>query len=322
MILDHFSMSKNPKMPDKIEDGFVVVPDYCYAVIDGVSDKTGLRFGNKTSGQMATHIIACVINKLPELVGDELIGADRLLSLIDAEFNRVAEELKTDTLGAAQLVLVQERADNFQFIIIGDAGLRINGTEIFRTNHVIDEICAYGRRAIWLYLEEHAVPVTQRNDIARGYTVNGMDTVLELGTKWIVDATLTVLLQQATNDISTVMPNISEQLISQTLRSGLLIQPRYVNRIHDLGYPSINGSAIPRELVVQFDRKRDAINTIELFSDGYFSCPRGTTVQDWEDEFQKTEATDPNKIGQHLSTKGSGDKVFSDDRTVVVLNIS
>ncbi len=320
MNLQHFTMSKDPANREKTEDRFVVIPGCCYAVIDGVSDKTGQRFGGKTGGQIAAGIVEDAIETLPALPCSGTIEASQLITLINVEFARVAQSLNTEMLGAAQLALVIESPDSFRFIIIGDTGLRINGTEEFTATHAIDDICAYARRVIWHHLEALAIPLEIRNDIARAYTVNGLESVLEIGSPWIDRRILHSLLRRIQSDLAAQMPGFSEPLIEQTLRGGLLIQSGYINKVHALGFPAVNGTTIPKELIVQFDRNRTAINTIELFSDGYFSRPMGTTVQAWEQRFREVEHIDPNKIGLFSSTKGSNGQVFSDDRTIVVLD--
>ena len=44
MHLQAFSAAKDPDRPEANEDRLVVVPDRLYAVIDGVTDRTGRRY--------------------------------------------------------------------------------------------------------------------------------------------------------------------------------------------------------------------------------------------------------------------------------------
>jgi len=55
MKIEAFSQSRDPDRPDANEDAWLVVPDRCLAVIDGVTDRTGSRFDGATSGRIASR---------------------------------------------------------------------------------------------------------------------------------------------------------------------------------------------------------------------------------------------------------------------------
>lgn len=55
---------------------------------------------------------------------------------------------------------------------------------------------------------------------------------------------------------------------------------------------------------------------IELFTDGYFAVPEGSTIQDWEDIYEKIEKEDPYKYLTYPSTKAK------DDRTIMIVHFS
>ena len=138
-------------------------------------------------------------------------------------------------------------------------------------------------------------------------------------TEWIGEDSLPALREAAYGHAAGLQKALDKAAIERAVLGGLREQYLYINRTHPLGAPSINGFPIPRELIVQVDRDIDDIETIELFTDGYFGCPEGTTVADWESRLARIEASDPEKIGDHPSTKGSSNGHFSDDRTVLIL---
>ena len=57
MHLQAFSAAKDPDRPEANEDRLVVVADRLYAVIDGVTDRTGRRYGDRTGGRLAAETV-------------------------------------------------------------------------------------------------------------------------------------------------------------------------------------------------------------------------------------------------------------------------
>jgi hypothetical protein len=70
-----------------------------------------------------------------------------------------------------------------------------------------------------------------------------------------------------------------------------------------------------------FDRPRATLRTIELFTDGYFQPGAAPALSDWEAAFAEVERVDPEKIGRYPSVKGSGVRMNTDDRTVVIVHL-
>ena len=76
---------------------------------------------------------------------------------------------------------------------------------------------------------------------------------------------------------------------------------------------------IPLQLVNVIDRPRDSIRTIELFTDGYFKAALTPDVAAWETAFDEVERLDPEKTGRYPSVKGTNGRLWTDDRTVVIV---
>ena len=97
-------------------------------------------------------------------------------------------------------------------------------------------------------------------------------------------------------------------------------QYSYCNRAgHSLGYAVLDGTHTQGPDVLSLSRRKCEVHSIELFTDGYMSCPVGTSVRDWEDEFFRVEAQDFHKCGAFAGVKGSTSTQFSDDRTVLTV---
>ena len=71
--------------------------------------------------------------------------------------------------------------------------------------------------------------------------------------------------------------------------------------------------------MLSLSRPNTEVHNVELFTDGYMSCPVGSSVCDWEDEFFRVEAEDFHQCGIFAGIKGSTSTKFSDDRTVLTV---
>ncbi len=322
------SLAKDPRHPNRNEDRCITLPGYAYAVIDGVSDKSGLRYQGKTGGQVAGKVIEEVIRHECQTKQPEEIEADWLIRCFVECFQEIHKEMgstqsiKTDptTRFGAQLVLALEGQSSFRFIIIGDCGLRINGLDIFFFQNPMDDICSSIRKAVWYHLDSQGVVGTKRNEIARAYTVNGLGSELPDWSEWIDEDALQLLREVAFKDLEHIQEKVDGSDVKKALLGGIRKQSIYMNRIHPLGFPCINGFPIPSDLIKQFDYKTKDIETIELFSDGYFGYPKETQITNWEEHIAQVEIKDPEKIGDYASTKGSYDGCFTDDRTILILH--
>ena len=324
--VEAFTLAKDPETPSRNEDRYVVIPGRAYAVIDGVSDKTGLRHQGLTGGQLAGRMVEEVIRRECDRSHPETIDGVELAECFEKRFQRVHDDIRRDNTNktppnlmfGAQLALALQGTRSFRFILIGDSGLRLNGREVFWANHPLDAICSAIRKAVWGLLTEHGVPAERKHEIARAYTVEGLGAVLKLWADHIDGDALVRLRQTVFDSLNGRREEVDAETLKRAIRGGLREQSLYINRHHPLGYPCINGFPIPSDFIVQFDREIEDVETIELFSDGYFGYPEGTRIADWEDRLARIEATDPEKIGDHASTKGSSNGRFSDDRTILI----
>jgi hypothetical protein len=82
-----------------------------------------------------------------------------------------------------------------------------------------------------------------------------------------------------------------------------------------LGYGGLDGFFVPERYIETRSYRLADIETIELYSDGYFRPGDAFGVESWEKAFRDVEAEDPHKIGRYLSTKGTTELALTDDRT-------
>ena len=97
----------------------------------------------------------------------------------------------------------------------------------------------------------------------------------------------------------------------------------YCNRAgHSLGYAVLDGTHTQGPDVLSLSRPNTEVLSVELFTDGYMSCPVGSSVCDWADEFFRVEAEDFHQCGIFAGIKGSTSTQFSDDRTVLTVHFT
>lgn len=322
-----FSQAKDRENPKANEDRFLVLPQRVYAVIDGITDKSGRRFGGLTGGQIAGRIVEDTIRFACDRYEPNSIEADWLLERIDEKFADTFAQLglrgDVDPLStapfAAQMVLALIGRERVRFIIVGDCGLRLNGDEVIQPTFSLDVICATIRKVVWKHLTGKGADQQTANDLARSYTVAGLESVFPKSVGLVTAEELGRIREDVSTRVSSALPDIPRTDIDQAMAGGVAAQHRYANKIHPLGFATVNGQPVPSSMIVSIDRNLSEIETIELFSDGYFGFPEGTSIADWEDWIALVEAEDPAKLARFASTKGSVGQCLTDDRTILII---
>ncbi len=138
-----------------------------------------------------------------------------------------------------------------------------------------------------------------------GFRINGSEIYQRTGQIDIDNSEARAKYIRETNDVDGsrdyVMPLLLEQF-------------KYQNNPQDVrGYGVIDGTQTPLKFVKVFEYDLEKINTIELFSDGYFEIPHEVSIEAWEKSFEKVEKEDPDKWKKYKSTKSK------DDRTIVII---
>lgn len=79
------------------------------------------------------------------------------------------------------------------------------------------------------------------------------------------------------------------------------------------GWGVINGIPVPKKFIKIYHFPLNSINSLEIFSDGYYDMPKGIKIKDWEDMYRNIQKQDPYKYKRYKATKAK------DDRTVMVV---
>ena len=324
MQFEAFSEARDPSAPHTNEDRLVILPGRAYAVIDGVTDRLGTRYDGMLSGQYAAVIVQGALEDMlsaPDASRDWRIivraVTDRLASAYEAK--GISEKAQCDPnlrLSAAlALVLVQD--EMLDIVLVGDSGVRINGGRILQMEKDLDRITSTLRREAWPVIGEKTSAPIEREEMSRRITRHGTRQSLDgLGGIFTADDMMRIE-QRAVAVNAAALPHVPQKDIENLVRGGIVnAQSGYQNDTSTvLGYPCLDGFEVPDSLIRIERIPRLEVETIEIFSDGYFKPGDGFGVAAWEAAFAQVEREDPAKVVLYPSPKGSIGSTWADDRT-------
>jgi hypothetical protein len=324
MLIEAFSEAKDPSAPQANEDRLVILPGRAYAVIDGVTDRLGTRYDGLLSGQYAAVIVKGALEHMlsaPDAPKDGLAVVRALTErLAEAyEAHGVSEKVMSDwnmRLSAAlALVLVDD--GTVDVILVGDSGVRINGERILQMEKDLDLITSALRREAWPVIGEKTPDAVTREQMSRRITWHGTRQPLDALSGSLTPSDLLRIEQKAIAANIAALPHVPRQEIENLVRGGIVnAQGGYQNDASTcLGYACLDGFEVPESLIRIERLPRKDLETIEIFSDGYFKPGDGFGVVAWEKAFAEVEREDPAKVVRYSSPKGSIGSTWADDRT-------
>ena len=355
MYYEAFTCPKAPSRPHDNDDRAVAYEDRLFAVIDGVTDKSGARLPDgRSRGQAAGRLIEGVLRSVVNEGISLTITAAELLRRIEGAFQHAYRELGiVEAAGAdphlrfaAQLAAALRDGPCWRLLVVGDCGVRLNGREVLLTPHPGDAIVSLWRATVVRGAQEHGAQANRAREddtpppealrAGRAYALRGTGAFLEEEAGAVPRTLYQRLRDEALATAPARFPDLPADVVRDALHRGILGLARERNRPGPLGFASIDGFPVRLDGVIDRTLAASDVTSIELFSDGYFGLPEpppraatadvaGATaiaapcVADWERHLSAVEREDPYKIGRYASTKGSAPGRFSDDRTVLVL---
>lgn len=323
MLIEAFSAARDPADDATNEDALVVLPGRAYAVIDGVTDRSGLRYDGMLSGRFAARLIA---RELEGAFNDAWLCQPALaIAPLTAAMARVyaargnAEAARTDwgQRIAATLALVTTDQDAVRVLLVGDSGVRLNGGEVVRLDKDLDRITSALRARGWHLAASRTGDAEQRERAARALSRHGTAQDPAGLVPPLLASDLPALHAAVLADCLAAMPHLPAEAVERLLAGGILHGQgvHQNNPASPLGYSALDGFAVPGTLIRTIERPRAAVATIELFTDGYFEPGEGFGVAAWEAAWREVERRDAEKVRAYAAPKGSTPQLFADDRT-------
>jgi hypothetical protein len=313
MNIEVFSHSKYKNAAKAGDDITLIIPDKVYGVFDGATDPTGASYGGESSGRFAARIAAQTIARIA--MGGELVAlrVSDVLNQVSDAVSAEALRMKASHPPSTTAAIVFDLGDSYRFMLGGDTGVRINGTEVHQHHKLIDRVSTGARIAVFKILSGRDLPDDEAEMTTRSVIFGGLAEALKnnLLTQADVEAVVAAAIDASGLHAE---PQVAREFVLGGIRS----QQGYANlEGHVLGYASLNGKDMIMDGVADFTLPKNEVNSIEIFSDGYLSLPKGIRIEDWENEFALVETRDFHKLGPYPSVKGSTSQEFCDDRTVI-----
>jgi hypothetical protein len=319
--IDCLSVPKSRDLKDPGDDVVSVLPDKFYGVFDGATDTTGTFRGPCSPGRFAATAAAQaklrqVLQTQGPVIEPQVWLADMNAAIRDGLHNLGVPQARVSTTAAMAIPI----GSDMHFLMVGDSGLRINGHDITHMTKDVDRLFTQVRLATREVLRGQglkgdALEMANRELVFKGLDPSRQATILP-------SKVLEILAQVSAACRGQLMPDAMDclpDMVSRGISGG---QYQFANQAsHSLAYASVDGSQTRGKDLRYFSRPMADVQSIELFTDGYMSCPQsGVSVMDWEANFAQDEAQDPEKIGRYAGVKGSTQAYFSDDRTVLSLS--
>jgi hypothetical protein len=323
-LIEAFSEAKDPSAPHANEDRFTILPGRAYAVIDGVTDRLGTRYRGMLSGQYAATIVKDALEFALCRPGGPRVPEALIATLTQAiadeyRFHGILEAAQRDWNHrfSATLALALVGDDVVDIVLVGDSGVRVNGSNILQVNKDLDLITSILRQQAWSVIGTRTEDPIAREKASRRITWFGTRQHPNALSDMLSSNDIAAIEQRAMAKNAAALPQVPRAEIEALLRGGIVnAQGAYQNNTGTvLGYSVLDGFEVPSQLV-QFRRlPRAEVHSLELYSDGYFKPGADFGVASWEEAFREVERDDPAKVLQYLSPKGSTATHWSDDRT-------
>lgn len=328
--LEAFSLGKKFGHPETNEDSLVVMPNLGYAVIDGVTDRNGTRYGGMLSGQFASRSVKRAIEIFLLAQADQsqadlqFQGGEHFVDYLGKAIHAgyvasgalAAVEADWKLRGGCTVMAAMLIGDKLEVVAVGDSGIRINGNDTLQVLKPLDDVTAILRRETWRYFEVLGRSIEECDRLAASMTWQGTRNQ-PAGSPTADGAVVAAIETRALDACRKHLPDVPASELVTLIEGGISHGQGEFQNVTEpvLAYGGIDGFAVPRRFIETRTYPLAEIETIELFSDGYFKPGEEFGVASWEAAFQEVETEDFHKIGRYMSTKGTTDTQLTDDRS-------
>lgn len=270
------------KSDPSLNEDGYVATENTFAVIDGSAPRVNLKFDGKSSAKFATDVVKNVLSST-----SPGINGKALIAAITKELNK-----EIDREGIRDIVRkTKEACPAALFISARIVGDRIIITALgdvsCRLNGKIIHACHFKTEELMIAKRIQAMKKAKKKNPS------------------ISDEELQIIGRLA------IQADLKEQVI------------KYFNNPNsELGLGIINGEVVPDKFIKTYTFDLKDVKTLELFSDGYFILPKVAEIKSWEEAFFKGEKEDPLRWDKYPAVKGVMQDMYSDDRTILIVNFA
>ncbi len=312
--IELFNQSKYRDGAQQGDDVPLILPGHAYGVFDGATDPRGTRIGGVPAGRFAALTVSAELAAIAlEPAGREL-PARALVERLAGALERRTAQLGLPIPPSTTLAVALDCGREWRFVLLGDSGIRLNGSEVLRREKIIDDVSTAAR----VKLFETFRPAQPNADAAEYATRRaiflGLGQAVDEGR---LDSHAAEGIVAAT--IAETGLSAHAETVAAFLHDGIQKQYRYGNGSGPLAFDTMNGTRSELTELIDERRPKSEIKSIEIFSDGYPAEPAEVSVSAWEQAFHHAEAVDYHKTGAYRTVKGSTSTEVFDDRTILIL---
>lgn len=312
MKISSLSLPKDRSLRIPSDDTVLILPGLL-AVFDGATaPQKGGQGGS--SGRLASQAAAQAVAAL-SLTEDLMTLPPAQIFVAISDRIRLQSLLrKTEGKPSTTMALAVLGDRHVRFVLVGDSGIRVNGSQMIRCEKPIDDVSTLNCLAVHAILSGRHDDPDEVERLTRHVSFEGYDEAISAG-----------ILTQV--EVAGIRDNLLARFADLTdpdalrgfLDRGIRQQYRFANRTdHPMGFSTLNGDETSLADIIDRRFPRAEVKEIEIFSDGYFLIPEGVGVDEWERAFALTEVEDFHKLHRFAGVKGSTSREFSDDRSVIV----
>lgn len=287
------------KILDKNEDAFHQ-SENMLILSDGATDKSGKLYSGKTGWEIISRIIVSEAKKV-------WYNWEDLINYLNHKISEFYTENNVDitswvNIFSWTLVLVRVTEGKIFVTQVWDSHFRINGKDIYKSEKIIDKVTSVLRQKFILKFWENFV--SQARDFIlpilkiQNLYQNASDKVI------FNEELLEFFYDKIRRNISGEF--YIEDIFEQAKKD------LHIYFWEDISYGVLDGINTPKRFVKEFEFDRNAVSSIEVFSDGYLDVPQNTDIQSWEKLQKEAQILDPFCYKKYPSTKSK------DDRTIII----
>lgn len=313
MQISSLTLPKDRSLRVPNDDTVLILPDLL-GLFDGATSPQGKNKSGSSSGRLASQSAALAVAQLAleEALTD--LPPSAIFAPISARIGEASRRHGMEGKPSTTMALAVFGPEEVRLILVGDSAIRVNGSQLIQKKKPIDDVSTQSRLAVHAILSRRHEDTDKVEHLSRFVAFEGYAEALAQGILTGPE------VAQIREDMVVRFADRSDpETVQGFLDLGIRSQFRLANRRdHPLGYSTLNSDETSLTDIIDIRLPLSNLNSIELFTDGYFQIPDAIGIADWENAFALSEAEDFHKTRRFANVKGSTSREFADDRSIIV----